>query len=114
MTMQTDIADMLGRTALFGGLPRGVLTAIAAAMRSQAYDAGQTIFSRPDAAAGLYLVTSGRVRLSVASPEGRDAALQAGFAAEAVESVREQAAIEAAERGSFEEYLARMLGPELA
>ena len=51
---------------------------------------------------------------TLASPEGRDAALQAGFAAEAVESVREQAAIEAAERGSFEEYLARMLGPELA
>ena len=51
---------------------------------------------------------------ALGATQGRDAALQATFASEAEESVREQAAIEASERGSFEEYLSQMLGPELA
>ena len=46
--------------------------------------------------------------------EGRDAALQAAFADEAGESVREPARIEAADTGSFEQYLAQVLGPEIA
>ena len=41
---------------------------------------------------------------------GRDSLLQAQFAAEAAESLLEQAAVERDDRGSFEEYLARALG----
>ena len=67
-----EIAEMLGRSGLFGGLPRAVLTAIAGAMRSETYTSGQVIFSRNEASGGLYLVTSGRVRLSVTSVEGRE------------------------------------------
>ncbi len=41
-------------------------------MRPEGYSPGQTIFSRSEPAAGLYLVTSGRVRLSLASIDGRE------------------------------------------
>ena len=71
-TIATDIAGLLDRTALFGGLPRSIQTAIAGAMRSETYSTGQTIFSRAEPASTLYLVTAGRVRLSVTSPEGRE------------------------------------------
>ena len=45
---------------------------------------------------------------------GRDAAALSGFAAEAAESMLEQAAIERADRSSFDDYLARTIGPGFA
>ena len=61
------------------------------------------------------LALSAQHRARLAADAGRDATLQAQFAAEAEESVAEQAAVERAERGSFEEYLGRMLdGPATA
>ena len=42
---------------------------------------------------------------------GRDAAVQAQFALEAADSLREQSAVERDDKGSFEEYLVRALGP---
>ena len=58
------------------------------------------------------LATQHQARLR--DPAGHQAAVLAGFADEAQESLHEQAVIERAERGSFAEYLARMLGPDLA
>jgi glutamate--cysteine ligase len=51
---------------------------------------------------------------TLAAQEGRDATLQAAFAEEAQESLREQSRIEAADQGSFAQYLAQVLGPEIA
>jgi CRP/FNR family cyclic AMP-dependent transcriptional regulator len=68
----TDVAELLGQSAIFGGLPRTVLGAIAVAMRPETYEPGQVIFSRAEPGSGLYLVTSGRVRLSVTSADGRE------------------------------------------
>lgn len=95
MTTSVDIADLLGRTTLFGGLPRAVLQAIAGAMRAEAFTAGQIIFSRHEQGAGLYLITSGRVRLSVTSPEGRELTLRN---VEAGEIMGEIAALDEAPR----------------
>lgn len=72
MTSATEIAELLGRTALFGGLGRPVLAALAGAMRAESFTAGQVMFSRKEPGASLYLVTSGRVRLSVVSGDGRE------------------------------------------
>ena len=72
MTSAAEIADMLGRTALFRGLGRQVLSALAGAMRAESFTPGQVIFSRNEPGASLYLVTSGRVRLSVISGDGRE------------------------------------------
>jgi len=44
-------------------------------------------------------------------PAGHDPAVLAAFAAEAAASLEEQAALERAERGSFEQYLERVLNP---
>jgi len=65
--------------------------------------------------AAYTLVLSAQHKARLVAEAGRDAAPQAQFAAEAEASVAEQSAVERAERGSFEEYLARMLdGPASA
>ena len=57
---------------------------------------------------------SAQHRARLLDVKGHDAAVLANFVAEAAASREEQAVIERANRGSFEEYLARMLGPNLA
>ena len=57
---------------------------------------------------------SGQHRARLLDAKGHDASVLATFAAEAAASLQEQAVVERTERGSFEEYLARMLGPNLA
>jgi CRP-like cAMP-binding protein len=76
MSKGPGVAELLARTPLFGGLSDAVLSAIAAAMRNQSFTAGQLLFSRNEAGAGLYLVTAGRVRLSVKSEDGRELTLR--------------------------------------
>jgi CRP/FNR family cyclic AMP-dependent transcriptional regulator len=41
-------------------------------MREASFQAGQAIFARGDSGTDIYLVTEGRVRLSVLSAEGRE------------------------------------------
>lgn len=72
MATRSTISDSLERAELFAGLSRETLSAIAGAMRPETYTAGQTIFSRGETGSNLYLVTSGRVRISVTSSEGRE------------------------------------------
>ena len=57
---------------------------------------------------------SAQHRARLLDARGHDAAVLANFAAEAAASREEQAVVERADRGSFEEYLARILGPNLA
>ena len=71
----TDIKDTvvwLGRSAMFGALSEDDRRAIAAEMRDVAFKSGQVIFGRGDAGRDIYLVTSGRVRLSILTAEGRE------------------------------------------
>lgn len=76
MAVETHIAELLGRTDLFTGLSRPTLNAIVAAMRLEDFTPGQTIFSRNEPGSGLYLIVSGRVKLSVSSPDGRELMLR--------------------------------------
>ncbi|HMI36438.1 MAG TPA: glutamate--cysteine ligase [Steroidobacteraceae bacterium] len=57
---------------------------------------------------------SAQHRARLLEPAGHDPLTLAGFSAEAAESLQEQERQEAADRGSFEEYLARALGPGFA
>lgn len=57
---------------------------------------------------------SERYRARLLETSGHDPAVLAGFAAEAAESLLEQQVIERADKGSFDEYLARTLGPVFA
>lgn len=53
-------------------------------------------------------------RQRLLDPAGHDPAVLARFADEVVESVRAQSAAERADRGSFDDYLAQVLGPEFS
>lgn len=72
MTAKSDLLEMLGRTSLFGALEEPDRRAVAQAMRGAFYTSGQAIFSRGDPGRDIYLVTSGRVRLSILTAEGRE------------------------------------------
>lgn len=72
MVGKDALLEMLGRTLLFGALAEDVRKAVLQEMRETSFHAGQAIFARGDPGRDVYLVTSGRVRLSVLTAEGRE------------------------------------------
>jgi CRP/FNR family transcriptional regulator, cyclic AMP receptor protein len=71
--MSKDVLiPLLAATDLFAGLAAEELEACAAAFREQRYERGEMIFARGDPGTHLYIVADGRVRLAVASEEGRE------------------------------------------
>src|ERR1700704_4257161 len=72
MIAKAAIVDLLGRTPLFGSLDEADRRAVADEMREVSFDQTQVIFARGDAGREIYLVVSGRVRLSVLTAEGRE------------------------------------------
>lgn len=74
-TPKSTVADLLAKTDLFGTLDAANRELVASRMRPVTFKNGQAIFSRGDAARELYLVQSGRVRLSILTSEGREVSL---------------------------------------
>lgn len=72
MISKEALVDMLRKTGMFGTLDDADRKAVAQEMRETAFDPGQVIFARGDQGRDIYLVTSGRVRLSVLTSEGRE------------------------------------------
>lgn len=72
MIAKSAIVELLGRTPLFGSLDEADRRAVADEMREVSFDPNQVIFARGDAGREIYLVVSGRVRLSVLTAEGRE------------------------------------------
>lgn len=72
MAVNPRIVDLLGRTPLFGPLTEAERRAVAEEMREVSFTAGQVIFGRGDAGRDIYLVTAGRIRLSILTAEGRE------------------------------------------
>ena len=66
------LVPLLARTDLFGGLGPAELEACAAAFRPVRFGKGAMLFARGDPATCLYIVAEGRVRLAVATDEGRE------------------------------------------
>jgi CRP/FNR family transcriptional regulator, cyclic AMP receptor protein len=69
-----SIDDLLARTELFRTLSPTQRSAIQQAMVPITFAKGTSIFSRGDPGGHLYLVTDGRVRLSVLTEDGRELA----------------------------------------
>lgn len=63
---------LLRQNYLFSGLPDPLLDRLAVLAQWRAFPRGGTIFSQGDEGDALYGVVSGRVRISTASPEGRE------------------------------------------
>lgn len=72
MAANPQTVELLGRTSLFGPLSEAERKAVAEEMREVSFGAGQVIFGRGDAGRDIYLVISGRVRLSILTSEGRE------------------------------------------
>jgi len=72
MLAKSAIVDLLGRTSLFGSLDEAERRAVADEMREVNFDPNQVIFTRGDTGREIYLVVSGRVRISVLTAEGRE------------------------------------------
>ena len=66
------VVQMLSRSPLFGRLDEIERKAVADEMRPTAFNAGQVIFSRGDPGKEIFVVTEGRVRISVLTVEGRE------------------------------------------
>ena len=69
---QRSIAELLGKTGLFGALNAPDLETIAGRMRRAQFEPDQMIFSRGDPGREIYLVLEGRIRLSILSSDGRE------------------------------------------
>lgn len=67
-----DVVELLTKTKLFGSLGVETLAQIAKQMRPVKFDSGQLIFERGDPGRDIFVVLTGRVRLSVLSVEGRE------------------------------------------
>ena len=70
------VVDLLNKSDLFSGLAKVEATACAAKFRETRFAKGQLIFARGDAGDTLYLIAEGRVRLAVATEEGRELSFQ--------------------------------------
>lgn len=72
MAASPQTVELLGRSPLFAPLTELERRAVAEEMREVSYAPGQVIFGRGDAGRDIYLVTGGRVRLSILTAEGRE------------------------------------------
>ena len=72
MTSIDAVTVLLGKTTLFATLEGADLRSVAQSMRPANFTAGEMIFQRGDPGKELYLVTDGRVRLSILTAEGRE------------------------------------------
>jgi CRP-like cAMP-binding protein len=72
MIAKDSLLEVLGKTSLFGPLEEADRKAVIQEMRETSFDGGQSIFARGDTGRDIYLVTGGRVRISVLTSEGRE------------------------------------------
>jgi CRP-like cAMP-binding protein len=72
MAEPASLRDILAATPLFGSLEAEALDACVASFRPVKFAAGQILFARGDAGDRLYVVEQGRVRLAIATEEGRE------------------------------------------
>ena len=72
MSKTADIGRILEAAQIFSEMDADAREALTAEFRPVTFNAGQAIFSRGDEGRELYLVLSGRVRLSVLTAEGRE------------------------------------------
>jgi len=70
--MKRSLPDLLSHTGLFQDQPADVLIAVGAAMKEMRHPAGAHLFSRGDPGDSLFLILSGRVRISIVTADGRE------------------------------------------
>ena len=71
-----DLEQALTRAALFAGVDEATIAALAATATRRVWASGAVLFQRGDAGDYLLALTSGRVRLSVSTPTGKELVLR--------------------------------------
>lgn len=85
MTLASDnLASLLGQTELFGGLPSEAIAQIANRFHTMQFKRGQTVYARGDAGNALYLISSGQIRFSVVSGDGRELSVRVAKSGEII------------------------------
>jgi Flp pilus assembly CpaE family ATPase len=82
--MSASVADLLRRSAVFGRLTEPELRRIARLFKERRIHHGQQLFRQGDAADSLYVVVSGRLRISAADEAGHQKVLAFAAAGEMV------------------------------
>lgn len=72
------------RPPMFARLSDEDLQALAARLATVSYKAGELVFSRGDASGSLFIIASGRLRISLSTPEGREIAFRVAGPGETV------------------------------
>ncbi|MBV9328530.1 MAG: Crp/Fnr family transcriptional regulator [Chloroflexi bacterium] len=68
--------ELLGRVGLFADLSSAELIGLAALMRPRAYARDEVIYLRGDPGTAFYVIASGRVKIALTSPEGKELILR--------------------------------------
>lgn len=68
-----DRKELIAAVPLFSSLPDGDRETLAKCFVRQTYDRGEMIVRQGDPAAHLYLVESGRIKITTLAPDGREA-----------------------------------------
>lgn len=77
MTGRTrDLEQALTRTAIFAAVDDATISALATTASRRVWDSGAVLFQRGDAGDYMLALTSGRVRLSVSTPTGKELVLR--------------------------------------
>jgi CRP/FNR family transcriptional regulator, cyclic AMP receptor protein len=71
-----DLERALARTSVFADLDGATISALAASATRRAWDTGAVLFQRGDAGDYLLALVSGQVRLSIATPTGKELVLR--------------------------------------
>jgi CRP/FNR family cyclic AMP-dependent transcriptional regulator len=82
MASKDVLVSLLSRTELFKGLSADELAACIPSFREAKFKKGQALFVRGERASGLYLVAEGRVRLAIATEDGRELSFRHATAGE--------------------------------
>lgn len=68
--------EMLARVGLFADLSSAELIGLAALMRPRMYARDEVVYLRGDAGTAFYVIASGRVKIALTSPEGKELILR--------------------------------------
>jgi CRP-like cAMP-binding protein len=68
--------ELLAKVGLFAGLSTADLVGLAALMRSRPYAKDEVIYLRGDPGTAFYVIASGKVKIALTSPEGKELILR--------------------------------------
>jgi CRP/FNR family cyclic AMP-dependent transcriptional regulator len=74
-TPSVDALAALARVEIFAGMTADELAEVAAKLRRRHYQRGEVLFSQGSPGSSLYIVESGRVRISLTSADGKELVL---------------------------------------